>query len=60
MTNNDIVHKLWNFYDVLRDDGINYGDYKCGADGFDNVLGLTTWTAIICNLRQANMIYVSR
>ena len=41
MTNNDIVHKLWNFYDVLRDDGINYGDYKCGADGFDTVLGLT-------------------
>ena len=27
MTNNDIVQKLWNLYDVLRDDGINYSDY---------------------------------
>jgi type I restriction enzyme M protein len=27
MTNNDIVQKLWNFCDVLRDDGINYSDY---------------------------------
>ena len=24
MTNNDIVQKLWNLCDVLRDDGINY------------------------------------
>ena len=27
MTNNDIVPKLWNLCDVLRDDGINYSDY---------------------------------
>lgn len=27
MTNNDIVQKLWNICDVLRDDGINYSDY---------------------------------
>jgi type I restriction enzyme M protein len=27
MTNNDIVQKLWNLCDVLRDDGINYSDY---------------------------------
>ncbi len=27
MTNNDIVQKLWNLCDVLRDDGINYLDY---------------------------------
>jgi type I restriction enzyme M protein len=25
--NNDIVQKLWNLCDVLRDDGINYSDY---------------------------------
>ncbi len=24
MTHNDIVQKLWNLCDVLRDDGINY------------------------------------
>jgi type I restriction enzyme M protein len=24
MTNNNIVQKLWNLCDVLRDDGINY------------------------------------
>ncbi|WP_445620267.1 N-6 DNA methylase [Kushneria sp. Sum13] len=27
MTHNDIVQKLWNLCDVLRDDGINYSDY---------------------------------
>lgn len=27
MTNNDIVQRLWNLCDVLRDDGINYSDY---------------------------------
>jgi len=27
MSNNEIVHKLWNLCDVLRDDGINYSDY---------------------------------
>jgi type I restriction enzyme M protein len=27
MTNQDIVQKLWNLCDVLRDDGINYSDY---------------------------------
>ena len=27
MTYNDIVQKLWNLCDVLRDDGINYSDY---------------------------------
>ena len=27
MTNNDIVQKLWNLCDVLRDDGTNYLDY---------------------------------
>jgi type I restriction enzyme M protein len=27
MTHNDIVQKLWNLCDILRDDGINYSDY---------------------------------
>jgi len=27
MTHNNIVQKLWNLCDVLRDDGINYSDY---------------------------------
>lgn len=27
MSNNNIVQKLWNLCDVLRDDGINYSDY---------------------------------
>lgn len=27
MVNNEIVQKLWNLCDVLRDDGINYSDY---------------------------------
>ena len=27
MTTQDIVQKLWNLCDVLRDDGINYSDY---------------------------------
>lgn len=27
ITNNDIVQKLWNLCDVLRDDGNNYSDY---------------------------------
>jgi type I restriction enzyme M protein len=27
MTQTDIVQKLWNLCDVLRDDGINYSDY---------------------------------
>lgn len=27
MSNNDIVQKLWNLCDVLKDDGINYSDY---------------------------------
>tara|TARA_Y100000385_G_scaffold159802_1_gene165860 strand:- start:3655 stop:3939 length:285 start_codon:yes stop_codon:yes gene_type:complete len=35
MTNNDIVQKLWNLCDVLRDDYPNYRDV--GASGFDNI-----------------------
>lgn len=27
MTHNDIVQKLWNLCDILRDDGINYSNY---------------------------------
>lgn len=27
MSNNEIVQKLWNLCDILRDDGINYSDY---------------------------------
>ncbi len=27
MSTSDIVQKLWNLCDVLRDDGINYSDY---------------------------------
>ncbi len=27
MTSNNIVQKLWNLCDILRDDGINYSDY---------------------------------
>ena len=27
MTSNDIVQKLWNYCNVLRDDGLSYGDY---------------------------------
>lgn len=27
MNNSDIVQKLWNLCDILRDDGINYSDY---------------------------------
>lgn len=27
MTQNDIIQKLWNLCDILRDDGINYSDY---------------------------------
>ncbi|MGA3211575.1 MAG: type I restriction-modification system subunit M N-terminal domain-containing protein, partial [Terriglobales bacterium] len=27
MTNNDIVQKLWNYCNLLRDDGLSYGDY---------------------------------
>lgn len=27
MSQRDIVHKLWNNCNVLRDDGISYGDY---------------------------------
>ena len=27
MTNSDIVQKLWNLCDILKDDGINYSDY---------------------------------
>ena len=27
MTSNGIVQKLWNYCNVLRDDGLGYGDY---------------------------------
>lgn len=27
MTPSDIVQKLWNYCNVLRDDGMSYGDY---------------------------------
>ncbi len=27
MSPNDIVQKLWNYCNVLRDDGMSYGDY---------------------------------
>jgi type I restriction enzyme M protein len=27
MATNDIVQKLWNLCDILKDDGINYSDY---------------------------------
>jgi type I restriction enzyme M protein len=27
MTSNGIVQKLWNYCNVLRDDGLSYGDY---------------------------------
>ena len=28
MTSNGIVQKLWNYCNVLRDDGLSYGDYE--------------------------------
>jgi type I restriction enzyme M protein len=31
MTSAGIVQKLWNYCNVLRDDGMSYGDYCCGA-----------------------------
>lgn len=31
MTQNDIVQKLWNLCNVLRDDGINDSDYVTDA-----------------------------
>jgi len=27
MSTNNIVQKLWNYCNVLRDDGMSYGDY---------------------------------
>ncbi len=27
MSENEIVQKVWNYCDVLRDDGVSYGDY---------------------------------
>ena len=27
MTSSAIVQKLWNYCDILRDDGLSYGDY---------------------------------
>ena len=27
MTSNGIVQKLWNYCNLLRDDGLSYGDY---------------------------------
>ena len=27
MTSNGIVQKLWNYCNILRDDGLSYGDY---------------------------------
>ena len=27
MAQNDVVQKLWNYCNVLRDDGMSYGDY---------------------------------
>ena len=27
MTSSNIVQKLWNYCNVLRDDGLSYGDY---------------------------------
>jgi len=27
MSKNEIVQKVWNYCDVLRDDGVSYGDY---------------------------------
>ena len=27
MTSSAIVQKLWNYYNILRDDGLSYGDY---------------------------------
>jgi type I restriction enzyme M protein len=26
-----VVQELWNYCNVLRDDGMSYGDYCCGA-----------------------------
>ena len=27
MTNQQLVQKLWNYCNILRDDGLSYGDY---------------------------------
>lgn len=27
MNSNDLVQRLWNYCNVLRDDGLSYGDY---------------------------------
>jgi hypothetical protein len=39
MTSAAIVQKLWNYGNVLRDDGMSYGDYK-GDGGRTQVAAL--------------------
>ncbi len=33
MAMSGIVQKLWNYCNVLRDDGMSYGDYLSGGSG---------------------------
>jgi len=55
MTNNDIVQKLWNLCDVLRDDGINYSDYvtELVLLLFIKMVHENTLTCIEIGLRQS-------
>ena len=42
MTSNAIVQKLWNYCNVLRDDGMSYGDYVEAAPAHPCARGIRT------------------
>jgi len=42
MSSADIVGKLWNYCNVLRDDGMSYGDYPSAESILSAVEGLRT------------------
>jgi hypothetical protein len=42
MSPSDIVQKLWNYCNVLRDDGMSYGDYVEAAPAHPCARGIRT------------------
>jgi hypothetical protein len=54
MTSNAIVQKLWNYCNILRDDGLSYQDYIEQLSRVQLALDLESWFQEKARINQSN------